>query len=67
MRVTDDAYWRLRGVYINSKDPAFFVPLRSGVGWTINFGRPQAVVFVAVFLFFTIWAPILILRVLLGE
>ena len=66
-RSTDDAHWRLRGVYINAKDPALFVPLRSGVGWTINFGRPQAVVFVAVVLFFSIWAPLLILRVLLGE
>jgi uncharacterized membrane protein len=67
LRSTDDAHWRLRGVYFNSSDPALFVPLRSGVGWTINFGRPQAVVFVAVVLFFTIWAPIVILRVLTGE
>jgi uncharacterized membrane protein len=67
MRSTDDAHWRLRDVYINSKDPALFVPLRSGVGWTINFGRPQAVVFVAVVLFFGIWGPLRILWVLIGE
>ena len=67
MRATDDAYWRFRGVYVNRQDPALFVPLRSGLGWTINFGRPQAIVFLAVFIFFSVWAPLLILRVLLGE
>jgi uncharacterized membrane protein len=67
IRAADDVYWRYWGVYFNPKDPALFVPLRSGVGWTINFGRPQAVVFIAVFVFFSISAPILILRVLLGE
>ena len=67
IRTTDDAHWHLRGVYFNPKDPSLFVPLRTGVGWTINFGRPQALVFLAVLLLFTISAPILILNVLLGE
>ncbi len=67
MRPTEDAHWRLRGVYFNPGDPALFVPLRSGVGWTFNFGRPQAVVFVAVVIVFSIWAPLLIFRVLVGE
>jgi uncharacterized membrane protein len=66
-RTTDDAHWRFQGVYFNRDDPAMFVPLRGGVGWTINFGRPQAIVFLALFLFFSIWAPLVILRVLLGE
>lgn len=67
MRTTEDAHWRLRGVYFNPGDPALFVPLRSGVGWTLNFARPQVVVFITVVIAFTIWAPILIFRVLVGE
>jgi uncharacterized membrane protein len=67
IRTTEDAHWRLQGVYFNPGDPALFVPLRSGVGWTLNFGRPQAVVFVAVVIVFSIWAPLLIFRVLVGE
>ena len=67
MRATDDAHWRLRGVYFNPGDPALFVPLRSGIGWTVNFGRPQAVAFIAVVIAFSIWAPIAIFRVLVGE
>ena len=66
-KATDDAYWHLSGVYFNRQDPSLFVPLRSGGGWTINFGRPQAVAFFAVLLFFSIATPLLILKVLLGE
>ncbi len=67
IRSTEDAHWRFRSMYFNRKDPAVFVPLRSGAGWTINLGRPQVLAFLAVVLFFSIWAPLVILRVLLGE
>jgi uncharacterized membrane protein len=67
LRETADAHWRFRGIYFNPQDPALFVPLRSGVGWTLNFGRPQAILFLGLLLFFSIWAPVLILRLLLGE
>jgi uncharacterized membrane protein len=67
VRKTEDAYWRFPGVYFNRQDPALFVPLREGPGWTVNFGRPQAIVFLGLVLFFSIWAPIFIFRVLLGE
>lgn len=67
VRQTDSAHWWLRGIYINRRDPALFVPVRHGSGWTLNFGRPQALVFLGVFLLLSIWAPVLILRVLLGE
>jgi uncharacterized membrane protein len=67
LRETDAAHWRLRGLYINRQDPALFVPRRNGPGWTLNFGRPQALVFFGVVLFFSIWAPLAIFRVLLGE
>lgn len=66
VRQTEAVHWRLPGVYFNPQDPALFVPLRTGVGWTINFGRPQAIVFLGLFLFFSIWAPVFIVRVLLG-
>lgn len=64
---TDDIHWRLRGLYFNPQDPALFVPLRSGIGWTLNLGRPRAILMLAVFLMFGIGAPLLILRLLLGE
>jgi uncharacterized membrane protein len=67
MRPTEAVHWRFRGMYVNRQDPALFVPRRNGSGWTINFGRPQAVVFVGVILLVTIGAPIFIFRVLLGE
>ena len=38
----DDRYW-YRGVfYGNPDDPDLFVPKRFGLGWTMNFGHPQA-------------------------
>jgi uncharacterized membrane protein len=67
VRETEAAHWRYPGVYFNPQDPSLFVPLRNGVGWTLNFGRPQAILFVGVVLFFSIWAPVFISRVLLGE
>lgn len=66
-RATDDVHWRLRGLYFNPHDPALFVPLRTGIGWTLNLGRPRAILMLAVFLVFGIGAPLLILRLLLGE
>ncbi|WP_052371472.1 DUF1648 domain-containing protein [Amycolatopsis taiwanensis] len=46
----DDRYWRGLGqFYVNSDDPAIFVPKRFGVGWTINMANPRSiVVFVAI-------------------
>lgn len=38
----DDRFWRLGLVYLNRDDPAFLVPKRFGVGWTINLGNPWA-------------------------
>lgn len=64
---TDSSHWWFRGIYVNRSDPALFVPLREGMGWTLNFGRPQAIVFAGVFVAFTIWAPVTILQLLLGE
>lgn len=67
LRKTDDVHWRFPGLYFNPQDPALFVPLRNGMGWTINCGRPQAILFIGLFIVFSIWAPVVIFRVLLGE
>jgi uncharacterized membrane protein len=67
VRETEAAHWRYPGIYFNRRDPSLFVPLRNGVGWTLNFGRPQVILFVGVVVFFSIWAPVFIVRVLLGE
>lgn len=42
-RAIDPADWVLRGLYFNPRDPALYVPTRTGVGWTLNFGRPMAI------------------------
>ena len=38
----DDRYWNAGFFYNNPDDPAMFVPKRYGLGWTMNFGHPQA-------------------------
>ena len=38
----DDRYWYAGFFYNNPDDPALFVPKRFGLGWTLNFGHPQA-------------------------
>lgn len=43
IRRDDDKYWKAGMYYVNKDDPALFVEKRFGVGFTINFGRPAAV------------------------
>ena len=38
----DDRYWSGGIFYNNPDDPALFVEKRYGLGWTLNFGHPQA-------------------------
>ena len=38
----DDRYWYGGFLYNNPDDPAMFVPRRFGLGWSLNFGHPQA-------------------------
>ncbi|MEO8850727.1 MAG: DUF1648 domain-containing protein [Allobranchiibius sp.] len=40
----DDDHWRGGLVYLNRSDPAFWVPKRSGIGMTINLGRPAGLI-----------------------
>ncbi|MDH6112042.1 putative membrane protein [Kitasatospora sp. MAP12-15] len=46
----DDRYWRAGLFYVNREDPAFFVPKRFGVGWSVNLGNPWAALLLAVLL-----------------
>ena len=36
--------WRFGVFYYNKRDARLFLPKRSGLGWTINFAQPLAVV-----------------------
>jgi uncharacterized membrane protein len=67
LRPFEDMHWRFNALYFNPNDPALFVPVRSGVGWTVNFGRPRAVVFLVIFVVLGVGAPLFVLRLLLGE
>ena len=67
LRPSADTHWRFKALYFNPDDPALFVPVRTGVGWTVNFGRPRAVVFLVIFVVLGVGAPLFILRILLGE
>ncbi|MCL6593761.1 MAG: DUF5808 domain-containing protein [Alicyclobacillus sp.] len=40
--VDDDRYWIGGALYYNPADPAWMVPKRFGIGWTLNFARPAA-------------------------
>jgi len=42
----DDRHWKLGIIYYNPSDPTLFLEKRFGVGWTVNFGRPVAWLFV---------------------
>ena len=59
IRRDDDKYWRWGIVYVNKEDPALFVEKRFGVGFTINFGRPAAVVIIIGLLVFIIAAVVI--------
>jgi uncharacterized membrane protein len=47
---TDTRFWKAGVFYVNPEDSALFVPKRYGFGYTLNFGRPAAWVFMAVVL-----------------
>jgi uncharacterized membrane protein len=63
--VTDPALWRFTHLYFNPTDPALFVPTRQGVGWTLNFGRPIAIILIAGVLAAGIGGPFLMARAVL--
>lgn len=44
----DDQYWKLGVFYFNPDDPAVWVEKRFGSGWTANFARPTAWIFIVI-------------------
>jgi uncharacterized membrane protein len=58
----DPSRWRFSNLYFNPRDPSLFVPTRRGVGWTLNFGRPLAIVLIAGVLAVGIGGPFLLAR-----
>jgi uncharacterized membrane protein len=62
-----DGHWRFRRLYFNRQNPALFVPVRSGMGWTLNFGRPGAILLMTIMLMLGLGAPLVIMSFLLGE
>ncbi len=61
----DPTVWRLRQLYFNPVDPALFVRTRTGRGWTLNFGRPVAILLLGATLILGIGGPYLIARYVL--
>jgi hypothetical protein len=64
---SNPAVWRLTHLYFNPEDPALFVPTRRGVGWTLNFGRPLAIVLIAAILTLGVGGPFLLARSVLWD
>ena len=65
VRSVDPRVWRLRQLYFNPADPALFVHTRTGAGWTLNFGRPVAIVLLAATLIVGIGGPYVLARYVL--
>ncbi|HUE86677.1 MAG TPA: DUF5808 domain-containing protein [Vicinamibacterales bacterium] len=61
----DPSMWRFSNLYFNPLDPSLFVPTRRGVGWTLNFGRPLAIILIAGVLIVGIGGPFLLARAVL--
>jgi hypothetical protein len=59
--------WRFTHLYFNPADPALFVPTRRGVGWTLNFGRPLAIVLIAAILTIGVGGPFFLARAVLWD
>jgi uncharacterized membrane protein len=56
----DERYWYAGLFYTNPDDPALFVPKRFGLGWTMNFGHPQAKLVLIGILLLVILPPLLV-------
>jgi uncharacterized membrane protein len=44
----NSAFWKLGIFYYNPEDKRTFLPKRFGIGWTLNFARPAAYLFILV-------------------
>lgn len=60
----DDRFWKLGILYCNPDDASLFLPQRSGIGWTVNWGRPAVwALVVALVLFVAAFIAICVLMV----
>ena len=60
----DDRFWKLGMLYCNPNDASLFLPQRSGIGWTVNWGRPAVwALVVALVLFVAAFIAICVLMV----
>jgi len=58
--INDDSHWKLGGIYYNPQDPSIWIEKRMGIGWTVNFARPMAWVFLLAILAIIIVASLFI-------
>lgn len=60
----DDRFWKLGMLYCNPDDASLFLPQRSGIDWTVNWGRPAVwALVVALVLFVAAFIAICVLMV----
>lgn len=60
----DDRFWKPGMLYCNPDDASLFLPKRSGIGWTVNWGRPAVwALVVALVLFVAAFIAICVLMV----
>ncbi|MFZ3591126.1 DUF1648 domain-containing protein [Bacillus sp. DJP31] len=56
----DDKYWKFGQVYFNKNDPSLFLEKRFGIGWTINYARPVALLILLGIVLLAISLPMLL-------
>ncbi|MGQ0732207.1 MAG: hypothetical protein ACT4QD_00975 [Acidobacteriota bacterium] len=61
----DPSRWLWKRLYFHPGDPALFAPARDGRGWTLNFGRPLAILLMVATLVVGIGGPFLLARLVL--
>lgn len=50
----DDEYWKMGMFYVNKNDPSLVVEKRFGIGWTMNFANPKAIIMFVILVIFII-------------
>lgn len=56
----DDQYWKLGQFYFNKDDPSIFLEKRFGIGWTVNWARPTAWLFLLAIIILAVGIPLLL-------
>lgn len=50
----DDEHWKMGMFYVNKNDPSLVVEKRFGIGWTMNFANPKAILMFVILVIFII-------------